>query len=171
MDTSTTHMHDHSLSRLSTDTSITSGRAILVVRAQTSLLSEMMQSCKCFQYLSKMPTFTYDRVNSVIIKNAINWTLYIIYLIFVILKGHNPVLPAAQETQENGHNPVVPAAQKTKENGAPKTCDHKAKHTFRQTALSMRFSVYFHCIRICWIFYSYNLYVKKNIHGYKRKES
>ena len=80
--------------------------------------------------------------------------------------GHNPVVPAAQETQENGHNPVVPTAQKTQENGAPKTCDHKAKHTFRQTALSMRFSVYFHCIRICWIFYSYNLYVKKNIHGY-----
>jgi hypothetical protein len=47
------------------------------------------------------------------------------------------------------HNHVVPAAQETQENGALKTCGHKAKHTFRQTALSMGFSVYFHCIRIC----------------------
>ena len=47
------------------------------------------------------------------------------------------------------HNPVVPAAQETQENGALKTCGHKAKTTFRQTALIIRFSVYIHYIRIC----------------------
>jgi hypothetical protein len=44
------------------------------------------------------------------------------------------------------HNPVVPAAQESQENGSLKTCGLKAKHAFRQTALSMGFSVYFHCI-------------------------
>ena len=48
-----------------------SGWIKLVVCAQTSSLSEMMPSCTCFPHVSKMPTLTYNRANSVIIKNAI----------------------------------------------------------------------------------------------------
>ena len=47
---------------------------------QTSHLSEMISSCKCFPHVSKMFTLTYNRANSVIIKNAI--ILNIIYNIF-----------------------------------------------------------------------------------------
>ena len=61
----------------------------------------------------------------------------------------NKNVPIFQINYKENSQPVVPAAHETQENGALKTCDHKAKHTFRQTALSMGFSVYFHCIRIC----------------------
>lgn len=45
-----THIHDHSLSLLSTDTSINSGGVILVLGYQTSPLSEIVQSCKCYPF-------------------------------------------------------------------------------------------------------------------------
>ena len=56
---------------LVTVTSLTSGGVKLEVWAQTSPLSEMIQSCTCFSHASKMPTFRHNRTNSFIIKNAI----------------------------------------------------------------------------------------------------
>ena len=69
--TSNIHMHNDSLSWLSTSTSIKSDRAKLVVWSQTSPLMEMMGSYKCFAHVSKMSSITYNQENSVIIKNAI----------------------------------------------------------------------------------------------------
>jgi hypothetical protein len=43
----------------------------LVLFAKTPLLSEMMPSCNCIPCVNKMPTHTYNRVNSVIINKAI----------------------------------------------------------------------------------------------------
>ena len=45
-----TQLHDDSLSWLDTGTSIKSGRVKLVLWAQTSSLSEMIQSCSCFLF-------------------------------------------------------------------------------------------------------------------------
>jgi hypothetical protein len=63
--------------RLNTGTSIKSGGVRLVLWTQTSRLIEIIRSCKCFSRVSKMPTFTYNQANSVIIKNAIIiWKYY-----------------------------------------------------------------------------------------------
>jgi hypothetical protein len=56
---------------------INSGRVRLVLWPQTSSLSEMMQSCKCFPHVSKMSTLSYNMANSFIIKN--DMTLNIIH--------------------------------------------------------------------------------------------
>ena len=71
IDITNTQIHDGSCSWLGTGTSIKSGWIKLVVCAQTPPLSEMMPSCTCFPHVSKMSTLTYNRANSVIIKNAI----------------------------------------------------------------------------------------------------
>ena len=54
--TTNTRMHDLSLSRLVTRTSIKSGGVKIVLWSQTSPLSEMMRAYKCFPFVSKMPT-------------------------------------------------------------------------------------------------------------------
>jgi hypothetical protein len=56
---SSTHIHDHSLSWLSTGASINSVRVKLLLYAQPVHLSEIMRSCKYFQLVSKMSTLTY----------------------------------------------------------------------------------------------------------------
>ena len=38
---------------------------------QTSTLTEVMRSCKCFPHVSKMSTLTYNWVNSVVMESAI----------------------------------------------------------------------------------------------------
>jgi hypothetical protein len=48
-----------------------SGELKLVLWVQTSPRSKMMLSYKCFPHVSKMPIFTYNQTNSVIIKKAI----------------------------------------------------------------------------------------------------
>ena len=53
---SSTHIHDLSLSLLSTCASINSIRVKLLVYAQPAHLSEIMLPCKYFQHVSKMPT-------------------------------------------------------------------------------------------------------------------
>ena len=55
-----TQIHDRSLFWLGTGTSIESGGVKLVLWAQSTPLSEMMWSCKCFLHVSKMSTFTYN---------------------------------------------------------------------------------------------------------------
>jgi hypothetical protein len=50
---------------------IKSGRVKLVLQAQTSLFSEMMQLCKWFPHVIKMPSLTLNWANSIIIKSAI----------------------------------------------------------------------------------------------------
>jgi hypothetical protein len=81
IDTPNTQICDSSLSWLGTGTSVKSGRVKLVFWAQIFSLSEMMQSCKCFPYVSKLSTLTYNWANSNIIKNAI--TLNIINVITI----------------------------------------------------------------------------------------
>jgi hypothetical protein len=71
IDITNRQIHDGPCSWFGTDTSIKGGWIKLVLCAQTSSLSEMMPSCTCFPHVSKMPTLTYNRANSVIIKNAI----------------------------------------------------------------------------------------------------
>ena len=56
IDISNTQIYDRSLSCLGTGTSIKSGWFKLVLLTQTSPLSEMIQSCKCFSHMSKIPT-------------------------------------------------------------------------------------------------------------------
>ena len=56
---SNTHIHDCSLSLLSTGASMNSFRAKLLLYAQPAHLSEIMRSCKYFQLVSKMLTLTY----------------------------------------------------------------------------------------------------------------
>jgi hypothetical protein len=53
------HIHNRSLSLLSTCASINSVRVNLIVYAQPAHLSEIMQSCKYFQLVGKMLTLTY----------------------------------------------------------------------------------------------------------------
>jgi hypothetical protein len=53
-----THKNDRTLSWLGTCTSIKRGEAKLVLWAQTSPLTEMMRSCKCFPFVSKMSTLS-----------------------------------------------------------------------------------------------------------------
>jgi hypothetical protein len=55
-----TQIHDRSLFWPCTSTSIESGGVKLVLWAQSTPLSEMMWSCKCFLHASKMSTFTYN---------------------------------------------------------------------------------------------------------------
>jgi len=87
INTPNTQTHDRSTSWLYTSTSIKSGGVKLVLWTQTSPLSEMRRSCKCFPHVSTMTTLTYNRTSSVIIKNVIILrTLYIIYLIFLTQK-------------------------------------------------------------------------------------
>ena len=47
------------------------GGVKLVLWTETSQLGEMMQSCKCFQHVSKMSTLTYNLANIIIMMNAI----------------------------------------------------------------------------------------------------
>ena len=75
-----THKNDRALSWLGTCTSIKRGEAKLVLWAQTSPLTEMMRSCKCFPFVSKMSTLSQNRENSVVIKTTI--ILNIIHNIF-----------------------------------------------------------------------------------------
>ena len=56
---SSTHIHDCSLSLLSTCASISSVRVKLLLYAQSAHLSEIMRACKYFQLVSKMTTLTY----------------------------------------------------------------------------------------------------------------
>ena len=63
-------MTARSFSWLGTCISIKSGGVKLVLLSQTSTLSEMMLSCKCFQHVNQMPTLSYMHANSIIIKNA-----------------------------------------------------------------------------------------------------
>ena len=53
---SSTHIHDRSLSLLSTGASIYSISVKLLLHAQPDHLSEIMRPCKYFQLVSKMPT-------------------------------------------------------------------------------------------------------------------
>ena len=71
IDTPNTQLHDSSLSWLGTGTSIKSGGVKRVLWTQTSSISEMMRSWKCFPYVSNMQALAYNLLNSVIIKNAI----------------------------------------------------------------------------------------------------
>jgi hypothetical protein len=75
-----THKNDRTLSWLGTCTSIKRGEAKLALWAQTSPLTEMMRSCKCFPFVSKMSTLSQNRENSVVIKTTI--ILNIIHNIF-----------------------------------------------------------------------------------------
>ena len=54
-----TRIHDRSLSCNDTDTSIKIDGVKPIVWVQTSTLSEMMWSCKCFPRVSKMPSTAY----------------------------------------------------------------------------------------------------------------
>jgi hypothetical protein len=65
-----TQIHDLSCSWIGTGTSIKSGGVKLILWSQTSPLSEMMRSCKCFPRVSKMSTLTYNQVSNAIIKNT-----------------------------------------------------------------------------------------------------
>ena len=58
------------------------GGVKLVLWTETSHLGEIMQSCKCFQNVSKISTLTYNIANSFILMNAI--ILNIIHNIFNI---------------------------------------------------------------------------------------
>jgi len=71
--TANTQIHERLFSWIGTytGTSINSEQIKLVLWAQTSPLSEMVPSCKCFSNMSKIPSLTYNRANSIIIKNAI----------------------------------------------------------------------------------------------------
>jgi hypothetical protein len=69
--TANTQIHDPSLSWLGTGISILCGGDKLVFWTQIFPLTEMMWSCKCFPYVSKMTTLTYNRANGVFIKNGI----------------------------------------------------------------------------------------------------
>lgn len=71
IDHSNTPIHDHTLSGLATCTSITSGGVKLVIRVQTSPLSHMMLSCKCFLYVGTMPITIYNGAKSFVLNNAI----------------------------------------------------------------------------------------------------
>jgi hypothetical protein len=51
-----------------------------IFQLHASLFCELMQSCKCFPHVSKIPTITYNRASIIIIKNAI--ILNIIHNIF-----------------------------------------------------------------------------------------
>ena len=75
-----TQIHDHARYWLATDTLIKCGGVKLVLWAQAAPLSGMIWPCKCFLYMTKLSTLTYNWVISIIIKNAI--ILNIIYNIF-----------------------------------------------------------------------------------------
>jgi hypothetical protein len=53
--------------------SIKSGGIKLVLWIQTFSLSEGMRTCKCFPRVIKLPTLMYNRANTVIRKDAINF--------------------------------------------------------------------------------------------------
>ena len=55
-----THVHAHSLYWLGKGTTIKSDGVKLVLRAQTSPLSEMIRPYKCFSHVSEMQTLTYN---------------------------------------------------------------------------------------------------------------
>ena len=69
IDTPYTQIHECSLSRLGTCTSIIRGGDKLVIWIQTIPPSETMQPRMCLQHASKMLTPTYNRANSAVIKN------------------------------------------------------------------------------------------------------
>ena len=75
------------------------GGVKLVLWTETSHLGEMMQSCKCFQNVSKMSTLTYNLANSIILMNAV--ILNIIHNIFNIGTGYDyPDLPELGNNNE-----------------------------------------------------------------------
>ena len=55
---------------LGTGTSIKSGGVKLVLHTQTTLLIEMMLTCKCISRVNKMPMLSYDWVVPVFVKTA-----------------------------------------------------------------------------------------------------
>jgi hypothetical protein len=63
-----TYIHDRSLFLLSTCASINSVRVNLIVYAQPAYPSEIMQSCKYFQLVSKMITLTYTGRTAILIE-------------------------------------------------------------------------------------------------------
>ena len=63
-----THIHDRSLSWIGTGTSIKSGGVKLVLWTQTSILSDIKRSCKCFPHASKLSNPTYKWVTSVVVE-------------------------------------------------------------------------------------------------------
>ena len=56
---------------LGTGTSIKSGGVKLVLHPQTTLLIEMMRTCKCISRVNKMSMLSYDWVVSVFVKTAV----------------------------------------------------------------------------------------------------
>jgi hypothetical protein len=75
------------------------GGVKLALWTETSHLGEMMQSCKCFQNVSKMSTLTYNLANSIILMNAM--ILNIIHNIFNIGTGYDyPDLPELGNNNE-----------------------------------------------------------------------
>ena len=77
-----THIHNSSLSWFSTGSSVKSGGVRVVVWIPTYPLGDMMRLCKCFLYVSEMPTLKHNRAITAIIKNAL--ILNIIHNIFNI---------------------------------------------------------------------------------------
>ena len=69
---SRTHIHDRSLTLLSTGASINSFRVKLLLNPQTIHLSEIMRSCKYFQLVSKMSTLTYTGRTAILHKKKKN---------------------------------------------------------------------------------------------------
>jgi hypothetical protein len=61
IDITNTQTHDHSLSSHVTGKSIKRGGIKLILWAQTSSLSDVMWSCKCFTHINKMLIFTHNR--------------------------------------------------------------------------------------------------------------
>ena len=74
------YIHDRSLFWLGSGTSIRSGWAKLILWAQTSSLNEIRRLLKCFPHVNKILTLTYNRANSILLKNTI--TLKMMHDIF-----------------------------------------------------------------------------------------
>ena len=68
---SSTHIHDRSLSLLSTGASTYSFSVTLLLHAHPDHLSEIMRSCKYFQLVTKMPTHIYRESSDIIKKKYI----------------------------------------------------------------------------------------------------
>ena len=82
---SSTHIHDRSLSLLSTGASIYSFRVKLLLHAQPAHPSEIVRSCRYFQLVRKMPILTYTGRTAILykkIKKTNPIILNIIYNIF-----------------------------------------------------------------------------------------
>ena len=69
------HIHDRSFPWLATDTSMKKWWNQASFMGLNPPVSEMIQSCKCFPHVSKIPTLIYNWVNSVDVKSH-NLELY-----------------------------------------------------------------------------------------------